>query len=88
MTHTLVISGRTAQAYNWWEAPARSGEPKLRHARDQEIIKRGVTELRAGEVFFHCDQSIPFDTTFEMKGDGRKFVIISSKGRLHVAKPY
>jgi hypothetical protein len=51
-------------------------------------LEEGVDELYPGEVFFRCDQTLVFDTTFELKGDGRRFVIIASGHRKHVAKPY
>lgn len=87
MSPILVVDDREIQAFHWREADAR--DPSVpRHVRDERLLEEGVSALGAGEVYFECDQTVAFDTTFSLKGDGRKFVIIASSGRRHVAKPY
>ena len=90
MTYTITVNDREFLAYNWTEAPIpQEGEHVAHpHFRNQDLLKKGVGELRPGEVRFLCDQSIGFDTTFTLKGDGRKFVVISNSGGEHIAKPY
>ena len=76
-------------AFRWTEAVREAGElADTRHARSEALLHEGVGELRPGEVYFECDQTFAFDSTFSLKGDGRKFVIIASQDRRHVAKPY
>lgn len=90
MTRTIIINGTEYPAFHWTEAGLPGpGEPSAPpHVRDQELLDHGVSELRPGEVSFQCDQTFAFDTTLEVKGDGRKFVIISGETGRHVAKPY
>ena len=82
---TIILNDHEFPAFEWTETSVGDEPP---HARDRELLENGVAHLRAGEVQFRCDQTFAFDTTFELKGDGRKFVIISSDRGLHVAKPY
>lgn len=86
MTHLILVNGTELPAFDWVESPDENGG--TRHARDQSLLERGVRTLGPGEVSFRCDQPLPFDTTFEQKGDGRKFVVIAGDRGLHVAKPY
>jgi hypothetical protein len=91
MTRTIIVNDNEFAAFDWTEAriPEVGEDPPLPpHARNEELLKNGVTELRPGEARFHCDQTLAFDTTFELKGDGRKFVVISSQAGEHAAKPY
>ena len=90
MTHTIIVNDHEFAAFNWREVPASppGEEAEGRHARNPQLFEAGVAEPAPGEVFFRCDQRIVFDTTFSLKGDGRKFVIISSRAGEHVAKPY
>ena len=90
MTRTIIVNGTAFPAFGWFEAPLpQPGEDAPRtHIRDHELLDQGVSDLRPGEVLFTCDQTFVFDTTFELKGDGRKFVIIASENGRHVAKPY
>lgn len=90
MTHTIVVNGSELEAFNWREAeaiPVPEGR-QTRHVRDRMLLENGVLELAPGEVYFHCDLTLAFDTLLELKGDGRKFVIIASGRGDHVAKPY
>ena len=73
MTHTILVHGKEFAAYDW--GPTKPESPKS---------KQGG----AGEVSFRCDQTLVVDTTFEIKGDGRSYVIVASGRGLHVAKPY
>jgi len=91
MTRTILLSDSEYQAFNWTEAAAvaigdEAAEEK--HPRNHDLLVNGVGELAPGEVYFFCDQTFAFDTTFSLKGDGRKFVIIAAQNGAHVAKPY
>jgi len=90
MTPTIVVNGKEFLAFHWFEAPLpHPGETVAHpHFRDRDLLEKGVSDLRPGEVRFKCDQTIAFDTTFALKGDGRKFVVISNNAGEHVAKPY
>ena len=90
MIRTIVVNDNEFTAYDWQEEPiTQAGEEVApRHARKAELLEEGVDELRPGEVSFRCDQTIVFDTTFALKGDNRKFVIIHSDAGAHVARPY
>lgn len=90
MTREILIGDKQFNAYHWQECPLPPpGETVPRtHVRSQDLLEQGVSELSPGEVSFTCDLTLVFDTTFALKGDNRKFVIISSKGHQHVAKPY
>jgi len=87
MIHPIIVNDKDLDVFDWFEAPAEtSAEP--RHARDHDLLENGVDRLAPGEAFFRCDQTLAFDTPFELKGDGRKFVVIASENGRHVAKPY
>ncbi len=86
--HTIIVNEKEFTAIDWMEEPATATNDQPRHARGPELLESGVTEVLPGEVFFRCDQTLVFDTTFELKGDGRQFVIIASGHGQHVAKPY
>lgn len=90
MTHTIVVNDKELSAYQWFESPLpeEGEEPLPPHARDRDLLENGVSELRPGEVSFVCDQTLVFDTTFALKGDNRKFVVIASSHGRHIAKPY
>lgn len=90
MTHTIIVNDKEFPAYQWFEAPLPhpGEEAPPPHARDKDLMETGIIELRPGEVSFTCDQSFVFDTPFTLKGDGRKFVIISHRDGRYVAKPY
>lgn len=88
MTHTIIVNGKEFSAMDWTEIPVVAGEEKPTHVRGPELLEDGVWELYPGEVSFFCDQTLVFDTTFELKGDGRQFVVIASGQGQHVAKPY
>jgi len=88
MMHTIIVNEKEFTAIDWMEEPATASNDQPRHARGPELLQNGVTEVLPGEVFFRCDQTLVFDTTFELKGDGRQFVIIASGQGQHVAKPY
>ena len=91
VTPTIIINDHEFPAFDWTEAviPRGQDSPEPPHTRDQTLLENGVSDgLRAGEVQFRCDQTFSFDTTFELKGDGRKFVILSASRGVHVAKPY
>ncbi|CAN5332120.1 hypothetical protein BH09VER1_BH09VER1_49460 [soil metagenome] len=90
MTHTIIVNDKEFAANDWLEAPSGVGAAASpeRHMRDQNLLENGVDSLSAGEVYFHCDLTLVFDTAFELKGDGRKFVVIASNTGKHVAKPY
>lgn len=89
MTPTIILNGKEHSAFRWTEAVFQPGEiPGEKHARNETLLHDGVSKLAAGEVYFECDQTFAFDSTFSLKGDGRKFVVIASQGRKHVAKPY
>jgi len=85
MTPTIVLNGAEYPAFRWTEAVSKPGEiADVRHARSEALLHEGVGELRPGEVYFESDQTFAFDSTFSLKGDGRKFVIIASQGGRHV----
>lgn len=91
MTRTIIINDHEFSAFEWTEATpvlTEGGEEGPRHTRGGELLDSGVDEIGTGEVYFHSDQTFVFDTTFSLKGDGRKFVIIASEEGRHVAKPY
>jgi hypothetical protein len=88
MSHTIIVNEKEFAAFDWTEQPITPGDDQPRHARGPELFEEGVGDLSPGEVFFRCDQTLVFDTTFELKGDGRQFVIITSGLGQHVAKPY
>jgi hypothetical protein len=91
MTRTIIINGTEFPAFEWTEATPVLGEDQTntpRHVRDEHLLEEGISDIGTGEVYFHCDQTFAFDTTFSMKGDGRKYVIIGSEEGRHVAKPY
>ena len=90
MTRTIIVNGTEIPAFGWFEPrlPEAGEEAPPAHMRDQELLEEGVSDLRPGEALFKCDQTFVFDTTLELKGDGRKFVIIASDNGRHVAKPY
>ena len=91
MTRTIIINDHEFSAFEWTEATpvlTAGQEEGPRHMRGSELIENGVDEIGVGEVYFQSDQTFVFDTTFSLKGDGRKFVIIASEGGSHVAKPY
>jgi len=89
MTPTIILNGSEFPAFRWTEASSQPGDsPTDRHARNETLLHEGVGELGPGEAYFESDQTFPFDSTFSLKGDGRKFVIIASQERRHVAKPY
>jgi hypothetical protein len=91
MTRTIIINEHEYPAFEWVETEAHgtADDPPLPpHARNREVMEEGVSDPRPGEVSFRCDQTIAFDTTLELKGDGRKFVVISHRDGLHIAKPY
>jgi len=90
MTHTIIVNDKEFQAYDWYEAPLpKPGEPaELPHSRNSDVLEKGVSELSSGEASFLCDQTFVFDTLLSLKGDGRKFVVLSGDGGRHVAKPY
>lgn len=87
MTHTIIVNEKEFMVFDWIEEAAIAVD-QPRHARSPELLEEGVDELYPGEVYFRCDQTLVFDTTFELKGDGRQFVIIASGRGKHVAKPY
>lgn len=87
MTPIITINNSEFNAYDWTERPP-NGFAHERHARNLELLENGVDELGPGEVYFRCDQTFAFDTTLQLKGDGRSFVIIASNAGKHVAKPY
>lgn len=86
-----MVNDSEYQAFHWTEKAAGArgcdgvGE---KHPRNLGLLLEGVSELAPGEASFLCDQTLPFDTTFSLKGDGRKFVVIASQAGAHVAKPY
>jgi len=91
MTLTIEVNGTEHQAFKWTEATPVLGqgdvsEPK--HSRNEALLSEGVSQMAPGEVYFLCDQTLLFDTTFSLKADGRKFVVIASGNGYHVAKPY
>lgn len=88
MTHTILVNDSEFQAFNWTEAAAIEDGASAKHARNLDLLVNGVSELAPGEAYFLCDQTFAFDTTFSLKGDGRKFVVIASQTGAHVAKPY
>ena len=90
MTRTIIVNDKEFQAYQWYESPllAPGAEAQAPHMRNQDLLEKGVTDLRPGEVSFLCDQTLVFDTTFALKGDGRKYVVLSGNGGRHIAKPY
>ncbi len=90
MTHTIIVNDTEFPAFYWFEMPLPGpGEtPSHPHSRNEDLLEKGVSELRPGEVSFTCDQTFVFDTTFELKGDGRKFVVLQSDKGRHIAKPY
>lgn len=90
MTFTIIVNDTEFPAFDWFEVPMpEAGDtPSHAHSRNADLLEKGVDELRSGEVSFKCDQTFVFDTTFEMKGDGRKFVVIQSDRGRHIAKPY
>ncbi|MEO8350957.1 MAG: hypothetical protein ABI680_04445 [Chthoniobacteraceae bacterium] len=90
MTHTIIVNESPFPAFDWFESPIPGpGEtPAHSRNRNEDLLEKGVSELRPGEVSFVCDQTFVFDTTFELKGDGRKFVILQSGNGRHIAKPY
>jgi len=92
MTRTIIVNDKEFAAFNWREVPlpVSTEEAALtaKHARNGDLREHGVATLAPGEATFVCDQTIAFDTTFSMKGDGRMFVIISSSAGNHVAKPF
>lgn len=90
MTHTIIVNDKEFTAFDWHEAAAGVGDAGAteRHVRDQALLENGVDSLGPGEVYFFCDLTLVFDTIFELKGDGRKFVVIASTTGKHVAKPY
>lgn len=90
MTHTIIVNDKEFAAHDWYEAPSGAGDAAApeRHTRDQALLENGVDSLGAGEVYFYCDLTLVFDTIFELKGDGRKFVVLASTAGKHVAKPY
>lgn len=91
MTRTIILNEVEYPAFHWTEASAElvpSEIPEIKHVRNEALLSNGVSELGIGEVYFECDQTFAFDTTFSLKGDGRKFVIIASSSGKHVAKPY
>lgn len=90
MTRTIILNDTEYQAFTWTEAaPVKVDEngPE-KHLRNRDLLVNGVDTLAPGEVYFRCDQTFAFDTTFSLKGDGRQFVIIASQAGAHVAKPY
>lgn len=89
MTPTIILNDAEYPAFHWTEANTPGGEaPSEKHMRNQSLLREGVSELGVGEVYFECDQTFAFDTTFSLKGDGRKFVVIASLAGKHVAKPF
>lgn len=91
MMRTIILNGTEFPAFEWTEAAPVLGttdDPVEKHTRGEKLISDGLSEIAPGEVFFRCDLTFAFDTTFTMKGDGRKFVIIASENGQHVAKPY
>lgn len=89
MTPTIILNGSEFSAFRWTEAAPQPGDSAAdRHSRNETLLHEGVGELGPGEVYFESDQTFPFDSTFSLKGDGRKFVVIASQERRHVAKPY
>ncbi len=90
MTRTIIINDIEHAAFDWFESPlvTPGREIPAPHARNKELLEKGVHEMRPGEVSFICDQTLRFDTTFALKGDNRKFVVISSGAGRHIAKPY
>ncbi len=96
MTHTIFVNGKEFAAHDWHEAaagiteavPAIAATADERHTRNQALLSGGVGELGPGEVYFFCDLTLVFDTLLELKGDGRKFVVIASDSGRHAAKPY
>lgn len=89
---TIILNGTEFPAYQWTEAApilgAHEEHPAEKHTRSEKLINDGIDEIAPGEVYFQCDHTFAFDTTFTMKGDGRKFVVIASEEGRHVAKPY
>lgn len=96
MTHTIIVNEKEFAAHDWREAAAGMGATvapvectaEERHPRNQSLLVIGVGELGPGEVYFCSDLTFVFDTLLELKGDGRKFVVIASENGRHVAKPY
>lgn len=92
MTRTIILNDTEYPAFEWTEATpvlgAESGDQPEKHLRGEELVRNGISEIAPGEVVFRCDQTFAFDTTFSVKGDGRKFVVIASEEGRHVAKPY
>ncbi|HEX8373111.1 MAG TPA: hypothetical protein VF585_10045 [Chthoniobacterales bacterium] len=90
MIRTILVNDTEFAAYEWHEEPISDtpAENAPRHARNSELLAEGVDALSPGEVSFRCDQTLVFDTTFALKGDNRKFVVIESEAGKHVAKPY
>jgi hypothetical protein len=88
MPRTLILNGTEFPAFEWFEAPfPAAGETVLPHYSRNPCLAEGISDLRPGEASFRCDLTIGFDTTLAMKGDGRKFVVISSHAGRHIAKP-
>lgn len=91
VTRIIIVNDHEMSAMGWHEAGLPAGgddPPPPPHARNREVLESGVSDLRPGEACFRCDQNLAFDTTFTLKGDGRKFVVISSRDGVIVAKPY
>ncbi|MGC1480240.1 MAG: hypothetical protein WA771_07030 [Chthoniobacterales bacterium] len=90
MTRTIILSGTEFQAFDWEEAPANVEESARseRHTRNAELLSSDISQLGPGEATFTCDHTFAFDTPFELKGDGRQFVVISTSEHRHVAKPF
>ena len=80
MTHTILVNGKEFSATEWTEAPVplEEGIPQ----------KNDLSDLLPGEISFRCDQTLVVDSTLELKGVGRTYVVIASARGLHVAKPY
>jgi hypothetical protein len=47
----------------------------------------GLLVLKPGEVSFMCDTTFSAETKFTLKGDGRRFVVLSGLNRKHQARP-